>query len=168
MSSHKGRLLAIRRLTKDNGMDHHRITVTDFIFNFRNACQALVPCLDRARIAWSDANQYDNWDRISEALFESLVAEPCVFQAHEIGLDAPRLTKYGISNAPTANAFIGVVASQGEECRFISLASHDEPFDHVRALGKNGEIIYQWLSVSFHSTGPTGKQFRANKINLQL
>jgi hypothetical protein len=148
----------------------HRITVTNLVFNFRDACRALVPSLDRARVAWSDANQYDNWDRIAEALFESFVAEPCMFQANEIGLGALQLTKYGFSIAPNANAFICVVAPQGGECRFINLASYDEPFDHVRALGTFGEIIapIAQCEFSFVMTGPTGKQLRATEINLHL
>jgi hypothetical protein len=149
---------------------NHRATVTDLVLNFGDACRALLPSLDRARVPWADANQYDNWDRIAEALFESLVAEPCMSQANDIGLGALQLTKYGFDIAPSANAFIRVVAPLADDYRFIDLVSHDEPFGHVRALGKFGEIIapLAQCEFSFVVTDPTGKQHRLTEISLRL
>ena len=52
----------------------------------------MVPALDCAEVAWRDKGQYDNRSRIAEPLFETLVTEPCAFQAAgEWGPPKPRL-----------------------------------------------------------------------------
>lgn len=107
------------------------VTVTDLVLNFAEACSALVPALDRAEVPWRDESQYDNWDRIAEPLFESLVTEPCAFHAvGEGGLGKLRLARYGFSIAGDCNAWIAV---EGDgSARMIDLSSVALPFDHVR------------------------------------
>jgi hypothetical protein len=148
----------------------HRETVTNLVLNFGDACRALVPCLDRALIAWCNSNQYDNWDRIAEALFESLVAEPCRFQASEIGLGALQLSKYGFDSCSSANAFISVVTPHSTDCKLISLVSQGQPFSHVRAIGTSGEIVapITQCDFAFVVTDPTGKQCRFTELDLGL
>jgi hypothetical protein len=148
----------------------HRETVTNLVRNFGEACRALVPSLDRARVSWSDANQYDNWDRIAEALFESLVIEPCRFQANEIGLDKLQFDKYGFIASSNANAFISVVISGATECKLISLVSRDRPFSHVRAAGVSDEMIAPIMQCDFALVmiDPAGKQYRLSELDLGL
>jgi hypothetical protein len=148
----------------------HRETVTNLVRNFGEACRALVPSLDRARVSWSDANQYDNWDRIAEALFESLVVEPCRFQAGEIGLDKLQFYKYGFTASSNANAFISVAIPGTTDCKLISLVSKDQPFSHVRAIGVSGEVIapITQCDFAFEMIDPAGKQHRLTEIDLGL
>jgi hypothetical protein len=148
----------------------HRATVTNLVLNFGDACRALVPSLDRARVPWSDANQYDNWDRIAEALFESLVGEPCKFQAAEIGLDGLHLRRYDFDTDPAANAFISVVTPNCTDCRLISLVSQDQPFSHVRAVGKSGETVapIEQCDFAFVMIDHTGKTHQFTEIDLEL
>jgi hypothetical protein len=148
----------------------HRETVTNLVLNFGEACRSLVPSLDRAGVAWSDSDQYDNWDRIAEALFESLVTEPCRFQASEIGLDKLQWDKYGFDISPSANAFISVAIPGTTDCKLISLVSKDQPFGHVRAVGVSGEIIapITQCDFAFVMIGHTGKQYRLTEIDLGL
>ena len=108
-----------------------QVTVTDLMLNFAEACRALVPALDRANVPWRDGEQYDNWDRIAVDLFETLVTEPCAFQAvGEAGLITLRIARYGFASEVDCNAW---VAAQGDrEARVIALSSLTTPFDHVR------------------------------------
>ena len=148
----------------------YRETVTNLVRNFGEACRALVPSLDRARVSWSDAHQYDNWDRIAEALFESLVVEPCRSQAGEIGFDKLQWDKYGFDISPSANAFISVAISGATECKLISLISRDRPFSHVRAAGVSDEMIAPIMQCDFALVmiDPTGKRYRLTEIDLGL
>ena len=72
------------------------ITVTNLVLNFARACRSLVPALERAAVAWQDETQYDNWDRIAEPMFESLVIEPCVYAAvGEENIHTLSIAQYG-------------------------------------------------------------------------
>ena len=107
------------------------VTVTELVLNFAEACRALIPALDRAEVPWRDAAQYDNWDRIAEPLFETLVTEPCAFQAAgEPGLGSFRLARYGFSAIVDWNAWVAVEGDGSS--RMIDLSSVELPFDHVR------------------------------------
>lgn len=101
------------------------------MLNFAEACRAVVPALDRAGVPWRDGEQYDNWDRVAEALFESLVTEPCVFQAvGEAGLAKLRAARYGFAPDANCNAWVAV---QGDPpTQVINLSSLTSPFDHVQ------------------------------------
>jgi len=157
------------RLAKSNGMER-RATVTDLVLNFGDACRALVPSLDRARIPWSDANQYDNWDRIAEALFESLVGEPCKLQAAKIGFDRVQLGRYGFDIASAANAFISVVTPYCTDCRLISLVSQERPFSHIRAVGSSRETVapIDQCDFAFVIVDHAGKTYQFSEIDLGL
>ena len=115
------------------------VTVTDLILNFADAYRALVPMLDRAGVPWRDEEQYDNCDRVAEALFESLVMEPCAFQAvGEAGLAKLRVARYGFTPDTNGNAW---VALEGDRpARVISLSSLKTPFDHVQCEEPTGLV----------------------------
>ena len=115
------------------------VSVTDLVLNFADACRALVPAVDRAEVPWRDGEQYDNWDRIAEALFESLVTEPCAFQAAgEAGLAKLRVARYGFSPDAEANAY---VARLGDlPTQLITLSSVAAPFDHAYCEEPTGRV----------------------------
>jgi hypothetical protein len=102
------------------------VTVTRLLTNFAEACRALTPMLDLAHVPWTDLDRYDNWDRIGEALFLSLVAEPCVYQAEAAGLSA-RFRPLGFASGES-NAYLAINGT----FRFIDLSSQARPFDTVR------------------------------------
>jgi len=109
------------------------------MLNFADACRALVPSLDRAVVPWRDGEQYDNWDRVADALFETLVTEPCAFQAvGEAGLAKLRTARHGFERDPASNAWL---AMQGNgTARVIALSSVTTPFDHVRCEEPTGLV----------------------------
>ena len=127
----------------------NQASVTDLVRNFAGACRALVPNLDQARIPWTDGKQYDNWDRIAEALFESLVLEPCRFQAKISFPETPlMLTRYGFLQR-SESAFLGFAAGVEAEGRFIRLLSVKEPFDYCEGMVNGHKAVHQIFRVSF-------------------
>ncbi len=146
------------------------VSVTDLVRNFAGACRALVPHLDRARIPWADRQQYDNWERVAETLFVSLVLEPCRFQAEtsfpQISLI---LRRYGFS-ASGENAFLHLDAGGTADCRFTQLRSVDRPFDCCEGeIG--GERVLRPVataSFSFVVVGLDGQHREIKAVALDL
>ena len=62
-------------------MLHNRIvTINKLIETYRSAVLLLLPVMDKVGIGWRNYEQYDEWDRIEEALFQSIVSDAL---AHE-------------------------------------------------------------------------------------
>jgi hypothetical protein len=104
------------------------------------ACRALVPTLDAARVPWREGKQYDNWERLEEALFKSLVSEPCEYEALEAG-EVARFSRYGFdAEDDHANAKLVVLTNdENHSWRYVRLATQKWPFDALRCV-RNGEI----------------------------
>jgi hypothetical protein len=106
------------------------VTVAELVLNFAEACRALVPYLGRAVVPRRDQQQYDNWDRIAQALFESLVTDPCAFQAGGRG------RRQQPKSCP-----LWVLTSVGVEClhccQWVSNRADDRPFECQGRLGVN-------------------------------
>lgn len=137
------------------------VTVTDLILNFADACRRLVPVLDYAGVPWGDGDQYDNWDRIAEALFTSLVTEPCTFQA--LGKTEPRVVRYGFTPDADCTAWIAV---EGEcVAQFINLSSLATPFDHVQCAEPVGLVPLEGKRFAFVYVTGDGPQ-RLERVDL--
>jgi hypothetical protein len=52
-----------------------RVTVDEMIQIFRQALIDLIPTFERARITWRGDQTYDDFERIPEALWDSIVAD---------------------------------------------------------------------------------------------
>jgi hypothetical protein len=124
------------------------VTVTDLLLNFADACRALVPSLDRAVVPWRDGDQYDNWDRVAEALFESLVTEPCAFQAvGGAGLARLRTVRYGFAPDRKCNAWVALRGNGAAQV--IALSSVTSPFDHVKCEEPAGLLLLEGARFMF-------------------
>lgn len=149
------------------------MTVTDMIGNFADACRALVPCLDRAEVPWQDHLQYDNFDRVVEPLFETLVTEPCEFAAVGEGrIKALKTVRYGFpveQPDATTHAYIAVRTPDGAEWPFIQLRSEAEPFDSIE-YGVQTDRLRMPLAgaaFAFLFTSPKGEALRIEVVDLQ-
>jgi hypothetical protein len=141
------------------------ITVTELVWNFAAACRALVPSLDRAAVAWRDSEQYDNWDRIAEPLFESLVIEPCAFHAvGEVGLEKMRTARYGFAPAEDSNAWVALGVAH--PAWLINLSSIAKPFDHVRCSEPAGLVPLDTARFVFVYEADDGSQRQLEQVNL--
>lgn len=59
------------------------VSVGDLVHNFAKALVALTPYADRAFVDWGP-EPGDPWERVAEALFESLVTEPLVYGVYDL------------------------------------------------------------------------------------
>lgn len=147
-----------------------QVSVTNLVRNFAAACRAVVPYLDRARVPWADGHQYDNWDRVAEPLFLSLVLEPCQFQAEASFPKIPLiLPRYGFPPSGE-NAFIRLDAGATTECRFMDLLSVEGPFDYCEGQieGKRVLRALETANLSFVIVGPDGKRHEIETVALDL
>lgn len=130
------------------------VSVTQLMANFAEACRLLGPALDFARIPWRRPEErYDNFDRVAEALFVSLVVEPCLFYADAEGTNAAR---YGFSydDPPVACVLVNGTF------RFVELETTSQPFDtvsheqgHLPLAGTTFSFVIREASATreFHS-----------------
>src|SRR4051812_28142658 len=100
---------------------------------FRDALVAVAPILKRAQIDHQDGAQYDDYDRVAEALFESVVLSP-LRNSSQVPEDMP-FSKYDFKRTDRAPRPLFLVHDRDEpDARYIfrSLGSDREPFDAVR------------------------------------
>lgn len=145
-----------------------QITVTELVRNFGEACRALVPSLDRAEIPWTDGRQYDNWDRIAEALFESLVLEPCCYEVWDVEPGRPLdVARYGFVPS-SESAFVQLHLPEGGRCRFMRLVSLERPFDHCEGVaeGESRVVALGQAELSFVVLGTGGERRGIGVVDL--
>jgi hypothetical protein len=144
------------------------VTVTSLVLNFADACRALVPMLDGAAVPWGDEGQYDNWDRIAEALYGTLVTEPCALAAlGEGNLSKLAIARYGFSPAPgDCNAYVAVEGVNPK--RLVGLSTAKRPFDQVRVAGAEAAetMLLRGCRFIFVFPGPDGTQQRLTDLDL--
>jgi len=143
-------------------------SVTALVLNFADACRALVPMLDGAAVPWADGEKHDNWDRIAEPLFETLVTEPCAFAAvGEGNRHRLQVARYDFMPSPAdCNAY---VALEGDEPkRMVGLASLKRPFDMAAIMGADGLEKLPLTECRFVFVFPEvdGKQQRLSEVDL--
>jgi hypothetical protein len=103
------------------------VSVTQLVLNFAQACRSLIPAMDFAHVPWGDLDAYDNWDRVAEPLFETLVVEPCLYQAApNERLAGTRFSRYGFGK-DVAPAYLLVDG----RFRFVKFSTNVSPFDVV-------------------------------------
>jgi len=144
------------------------VTVTALVLNFADACRAIVPMLDGAGVAWGDLGQYDNWDRVAEPLFASLVTEPCAFAAvGEANISKLRIARYGFSPVPgDCNAYIAVDGDDPK--RMLGLSTADRPFDIVRVVRGEAEdkVLLINCKFAFVFSGADGREHHLTEVDL--
>lgn len=143
-------------------------TVTDLIQNFAEACRCLVPALERAEVPWQDKDQWDNWDRIAEPLFESLVSEPCAFHAvGESTSSTLRVPRYGFE-LDTLNYNAWIALSGNADKRMIGLSTLVSPFDQVEFVenGKRSSMLLGKINFTLFFEAPDLSQREITVVNL--
>ncbi len=147
-------------------------SVTDLVNNFAAGCRLLTPVMDAALIPWRDEDQHDNWERVAEVLFVSLVAEPCEYAA--VGEEQICMIKtepYGFDIPPIGcNAHLAAVHGKTPPGRVVRLSSEKEPFDHVLVTGSGGteSIPLCEASFLFVFSSPNGETKIIEQIDLTL
>ena len=128
------------------------ITVTDLVLNFASACRSLVPALERADVPWRDETQWDNWDRIAEPLFESLVIEQCLYAAvGEMKLHTLTVPRYGFD--PYGSQYSAWITLEGAtNLRMVGLSTKQQPFDRIDLADQDHRVSIALDGASFAFT----------------
>ena len=112
---------------------------------FRSALLSLIPHAEKVGIHWKAWEAYDGWDRIEEALFESMVSECAEFAFGE-GQVFGLATINNINFHPDTESLLFDLAL-GPEFRFLGLVSGVTPFDTASFVTSEGERVEKKLSL---------------------
>jgi hypothetical protein len=116
-------------------------TVNEAVLIFRDALLAVIPACDRGHIPWRDDESYDDWDLISESLYQAFVVSALVHSAewkppHE-------LPQYGFDVEDYSGLSFLSPAAYPTELAFVRFETHSSPLDTVlfRRLDPEGKAI---------------------------
>ena len=115
-------------------------TVKELLLLFRDALRALVPHMERARIAWRDGAAYDDWDAIAQVLYDKIVVASVRWSLPDGEFERCEFPDYNTSYPSYAGKTL-ILVSGGDEERLVfhSFTTEKEPFDRVRACRADGE-----------------------------
>jgi hypothetical protein len=94
---------------------------------FEDAIRALIPIAERAQMAWKEPAAYDDWDRICEAIYRSIVIMS-IEHSEGVGVSLPILDYDFRIRCYDQNSFIGRKGS-GENAAFVCFETASAPFD---------------------------------------
>ena len=122
-------------------------SIDELVKSFRDAICALIPVAERVHMSWREPAAYDDWDRICEAIYRSIVIDSIV-HARGIGGFAP-ISAYDCRiSCYNANSFIGNSNSSGQAA-FVCFQTKLLPFDRsLFALLDNDLAVVDYCSVS--------------------
>ena len=118
-------------MTKDS--EHWQTTITELMHILRDALIALVPTVERAKIAWRDEEAYDDWDDICESLYQNIVIRSLEFaEGFPEDLQVPR---YGmVDDCYAGLSFFRIVCANlpsEKTGAFVAFGTDAHPFDLV-------------------------------------
>jgi hypothetical protein len=143
----------VARQLKGDASSPWRVRIGTLVEIFQGALIALVPTFDQARINWRGPNTYDDYERIAEGLFDSIVRDaltnaqlvakaypPGRYSVHEPGRELSRI----------------YVNDPGDRLALFELDTTHEPFDTIvcqRIDDRGGETDQQvqtpWIGARF-------------------
>jgi hypothetical protein len=118
-------------------------SVHDLMLNFRDALTALTPFMDKAKIGWRDVEAYDDWDEISQCLYQDMVVRSIQFSVkHQHDWITP---DYGtVYPSYGDKSFIDVSERNlklGGYQVFIGFSTLEHPFDQIRYQAVFGDDL---------------------------
>lgn len=123
-----------------------RTRVEHLMSIFRDSLLALIPHLEAARIPWREEEAYDEWDNISEALFENIVLRSIRWGVAGVGSDVVFPTYGHVHGDYGGRALIEVFNGEPPESPrwvFLRLGSEESPLDSVKCLrmAQDGKVL---------------------------
>lgn len=108
-----------------------RVTVDDLIRIFRRGLLDLIPVMDDARIEWRSDPTYDDFDRIAEALYDSIVRDSVAnAKSHQTAIP---LARYGIGEPGRELSRI-LVNDPADRLAFYQFQTNVQPFDTMLCI----------------------------------
>jgi hypothetical protein len=116
---------------RDPRQKHWHIGLDELINIFRRSLVTLIPVFDEAKIAWWGQSTYDDYDRIAEALYDSIVHDSLT-NARSLEAALP-LARYGVRQPGREFSHI-LVNDPSDRLAFHEFDSETEPFDTIVCL----------------------------------
>jgi hypothetical protein len=109
------------------------MNTTSLFSIFRDALLALIPVFEEAGIGWRDQDQYDQFDKIASALFDSIVLEPIRYKKDIFG--SALEMRYGYGEYVSTNDFFFSVEDGERKTlgKFAEFGTKRNPFDIIFA-----------------------------------
>lgn len=121
------------------------VSANEMLDIFRASLIDLIPTFERARINWRHST-YDDFDRIAEALFDSIVRDSIVnSRGHE---NAVELAPYG-GVSPGREYSRILVDDVSRRLAFLELITVERPFDTIRTIQVGTDGIEQDQTATF-------------------
>lgn len=118
----------------DSGRLWH-VTISELIHIFRQALIDLIPTFDRARIEWRGDQTYDDFERVAEALYDSIVRD-AIESAQGFQTAIP-LARYGLRESKDRSWIL--VNDPSLRLSLYQLASSGSPFDTIECVPIDSE-----------------------------
>ena len=113
---------------------------------FRSTLAALCPYMDKVKIGWQLEDAYDDWDQITQCLFDNMVLRTIRYSKN--GLENLIFPEYGtVYDTYLGKSFIAVLDKANMQYYpFVGFSTLKFPFD---------QVMYQVISaVDYKKTGP--------------
>jgi hypothetical protein len=102
-------------------------SIDELVRSFRDAICALIPVAERVQMHWREPDVYDDWDRICDAIYRSIVIDS-IEHARGIAAFAPVSAYDHRISSYEKNSFIGNFYSKGK-LAFVCFETDVLPFD---------------------------------------
>src|SRR5579863_875412 len=125
-------------------------SIDELVRSFLDALRVMVPVAERVHMPWREPNAYDDWDRICEAIYRSIVIDS-IAHAQEIRESAP-IASYDLRTASYKNnSFVCNSVLHGKSA-FVAFETKDLPFDQGLFA-----LLDENFAVADYSRIPTDK-----------
>ena len=111
---------------------------------FRAALLSVIPHAEKVGVRWKEWEAYDGWDRIEEALFQSMVSECVEFIFGEGQVFPLPLINNVLSNPHSESLLFD--EALGQRFRFLGLQHGIEPFDTASFITDEEVVIEKALA----------------------
>lgn len=139
------------------------VSVSELLEVFRNASVALVPWVERVGIRWRDGESYDDWDDITETLYNNIVCAT-IYGEVAIDYDMARYDRRCDDYSKINHILVFPKDAKEVEMAFIGFGSTIRPMDTVKVavLSREGRSVaeqtiqydnLEFLFIRFHSNG---------------
>ena len=138
-------------------------SVDELVQIFRAALIALVPIADRAHMSWREPSNYDDWDSISAAIYNSVVLQSLENSSERDKYDVVPPYDHR-TECFSYNSFLTAKDDPGA-CAFICFETNSSPFDTCLfgRLNESSLVVSferrETDSVSFVLAGWSGDAF---------
>jgi len=156
-------------------------TVDELMIHFREALVALLPTMDKMMVAWRDEEAYEDWEAITEVLFERLVVESIRWSLPESEHATFKMAPYGVFlDSYVGFTFVSTIGPEvsATPSAFLSFATTQAPLDTacLRQLDDHGRLRRAEVTrvpigsirYSLRRVSDTGVHDRSDRVAVRL